>query len=169
MIGDSILDYKKLLRAYVRMYISDIPHSIAGSEWRFSVNYNDFYFVSTNPSYVLQPTDPEAVGNKNSDLAPYDLGMPVSLIPIFKEDKDESREIEVRAGGQPSLTYLYKRTYQIPIPQHRVKEFTFQLSRAFTKLIGIFPRNENPDRPVQSGYYCMLSGFWVDYNEKSRL
>ena len=155
MLGDSILDYKKLLRAYVRLYISDLPYEMVGGEWLFSINYNDFYFVSTNPSYVLRPQE------ARTQTYAYDEGMEVSLIPVG--------EPEPIPYATVVNTYLYKRTYQIPIPQHRVKEFTFQISRQFTRLEDIVPKNASADRPVQAGYYFMLSGFWADYNEKARL
>jgi hypothetical protein len=156
MLGDSILDYKKLLRSYVRLYISDLPNEMVGTEWMFSINYNDYYFVSTNPSYILKP---RIVVEPTPTNEPYNEGMK-ALVPVGEP-----------AGAVPYATvvdtYLYKRTYQIPIPQHRVKEFTFQISRKFTLLEDIVPRNIKADRPVEVGYYFLLSGFWADYVEKN--
>jgi hypothetical protein len=160
LLGDSILDYKKILRSYVRLYISDLPFTTTQTTWVFSINYNNYYFVSTNPSYILQvqPPKTDVYGNVLEENQ-----FPAQkLIPI-------ADPISAPFDAETEGTLLYRRTYQIPMPMHRVKEYTFQLKREFTKLVDIIPVNGSPDRPVQAGYYFLLSGFWAKYTDKRRI
>jgi len=156
MLGDSILNFKKILRTYIRLYISDLDYSITNTHWEMSINYNDYYFISTNPKYLLKIQAPEDRPNQQVFNKAFE---PLSLIPLDPSPK---------AANQVS-TELYRRTYQIPLPMHRVKEYTFQLKRDFTKLVDIIPVNNNPDRTAEAGYYFLLSGIWADYNDRGRI
>lgn len=148
LLGDSVLNYKKLYRYYVRVYISDFPTSEAKASdatWDFSINYNDFYFNSAmNPKYQLIIT----AANKE-DWPKKSKSAPVPLATTFVD------------------SVVYKRTYQIPMPQQRAREFTFQLQRNYSKIEDISLRNLEANRPIQEGFYFLLSGFWVDYQDKA--
>lgn len=150
LLGDSVLNFKKLYRYYIRFYLSDIVSAIANNSWDFSVNYNNYKFAPTfNPKFQLLIVAGEGTPD------PY-KGAGIPLIDI------DSRAATVN-------TEVYKRTYQIPIHQQRAKEFTFQLIRPFSKLDGITLNNANADRPVHQGFYFLLSGLWIDYEDKVRL
>lgn len=157
LVGDSVLSFKKLYRSYVRLYISDIVASIGGQEWTFSVNYNNYYFIPGNPEYVLIVKPPG--GEPLPPNPAYSAGVvnaPDSLI-LHPAPFAEEQAI------------VYRRTYQIPIQQHRVKEFAFQLSRTFSKLTDVELDNPDRDRPIEQGFYFLLSGFWADYQDKARI
>jgi hypothetical protein len=153
ILGDSVLNYKKIYRTYVRLYISDIPAGYTvDTPWKFSINYNDYILdVAMNPVYSLyvtpQTTDSSLPGGVQT--------APPTLVPP--------------APGTSIKTAVYKRTYQIPFSQQRAREFTFQLKRPFSKLTDITLENELNDRPIQEGFYFLLSGFWVDYEDKARI
>jgi hypothetical protein len=153
LLGDSVLNFKKIYRSYVRLYISDIPSNYTiNNAWKFSINYNDYAFdVTKNPTYYLYPI----VQSADSDFpgGPQVSG-PVMIPP---------------APGTSIKTATYKRTYQIPFSQQRVREFTFQLSRPFSKLSDISLETQTNDRPIQEGFYFLLSGFWIDYDDKARI
>jgi hypothetical protein len=153
LLGDSVLNFKKVYRSYVRLYISDIPSNYTVSAaWKFSINYNDYMFdVTKNPTYylypIVQPSDSDFPGGPQ-------VSGPVLIPP---------------APGTSIKTATYKRTYQIPFAQQRVREFTFQLQRPFSKLSDISLETDGNDRPIQEGFYFLLSGFWVDYDDKARI
>lgn len=146
-VGDSPLNFKKLYKTYVRLYISDVLSETYDNSWKFSVNYNEYYFQSTNPQFILYPklTDDNTPGNREPRFPP-NHG---KVAPLVGEE-----------------TVIYKRTYQVPIPQHRVKEFAAQLSRDYTELIDVELTNPDADRPTQQGYYFRLSGLWFKYQDK---
>lgn len=154
LIGDSALNFKKIYRTYVRMYISDIPAKYTTEQpWKFSINYNNYSLdVSKNPVYKLYP----ATNAEDSDL------------PAGGSQTQPTAELPP-APGTSTHTALYKRTYQLPFAQQRVREFTFQLQRPFSKLSDFSLETVGNDRPIQEGFYFLLSGFWVDYDDKARI
>lgn len=142
-IGDSPLAFKKLYRTYIRFYISDVLSSTYNNSWRMSINYNEYYFQSTNPQFILYPEN-------TVDNIPSNRAMTPTVLALVGED-----------------TVIYKRTYQIPIPQHRVKEFAAQIQRDYTELVDVQLNNPDADRSIQQGYYFRLSGFWFQYQDKA--
>lgn len=152
LLGDSVLNFKKIYRSYVRLYISDIPNQYANSSaWTFSINYNEYKLdVAINPVYTLYVTPQGA-----DDHLPGGPQVPLTLA--------------VPTPGVSVKTAIYKRTYQIPFSQQRVREFTFQLTRPFSKILNMSLETEGNDRPIQEGFYFLLSGFWVDYDDKARI
>ena len=65
-------------------------------------------------------------------------------------------------------TAVYTRTYQVRIPQQRVKEFVFELKRRFSKInADDIVINPDGDRPLKTGYYWQLAGIWFDYQDKA--
>lgn len=153
LIGSSPLNFKKLYRAYVRFYLSDIVAEKGNQEWTLSVNYNNYYFIPGNPKYTLivAPTDEGELPPSDDPPSPQVLGGQILLTPIVEE------------------SVVYRRTYQVPMQQHRVKEFAFQFKRTFSKLVDIDLDNPIRDRPIEQGFYFLLSGFWADYQDKTRL
>lgn len=140
-LGDSLLNYKKVYRSYVRIYLSDYPTST----WVFTINYNDYKFTpGKNPTFTL-------VTRENAE----DL-QPMPNIP------------EPRIPTQVT-TAVYKRTYQLPFAQQRAIEFVYEITRPYTQLVEKYLTNPSPDSPNQQGYYFMLSGIWVDYEDKARI
>jgi hypothetical protein len=143
-LGDSLLNFKKIYRSYLRMYLSDI----LGAQWKMTINYNEYKFkAGKNPSFTLVTSE------EGSSLAPsvYD-----DAAILFENVTDEA-------------TMLYKETYQIPFSQQRAIEFVYEFTREYSKLINRRLVNIQPDRPIQQGFYFLISGLWVDYDNKARL
>jgi hypothetical protein len=74
------------------------------------------------------------------------------------------------AYGTP--TTVYKRVYQIILPQQRAREFVFELKRRATTFSlsgvgGLSINNPDTDRPIKAGYFFALSGLWVHYEDKA--
>jgi hypothetical protein len=68
--------------------------------------------------------------------------------------------------NQSQNTNVYRRAYQLPIPQQRAVEFVFELHRRWTSITAELI-NPDTDRPIKAGYYFLLSGVWFDYNDKA--
>lgn len=144
--GDSPLRFVKLYRTYIRFYMSDIPRDQVAQGttlWTISINYNSYKFEydtrpDGNPIFTLHPSG-----------------------AVFAE------QVMTPGTGASGITTLYQRTYQIPIPQQRAREFVVELKRAYSELTApLSLSNTDADRPIENGYYFMLSAIWVDYQDK---
>lgn len=139
--GGSTYNYKKLYRYFIRFYLSEVTASRDEEPvWTLSINYNDYRFDDL----------------KNPIFNLY----PANITP-YPSPFDATVNIH---------TAVYKRTYQIALPQQRVKEFVFELKRRYTSistegLANII--NPDADRPIKYGYYFALSGLWVHYDDKA--
>lgn len=141
--------YSKLYRTYIRFYMSDIPAELLPPDtqlWTLSINYNSYKFssdtnVDGNPIFILHPS--------NAEFAEQTL---------------------LEDSGADGKMAVYQRTYQIPIPQQRIKEFVVELKRAYNSitpaaLSGLV--NPDVDKPIKNGYYFMVSAIWIDYQDKA--
>lgn len=147
-VGSDPLKYKKIYRAFIRLYVSDVESTVAGNSWELSVNYNEFYFQSTNPKFILYPSPNRDQGNLRVLPKP----ITVKPVPMINTTLD---------------SMVYKRTFQIPIPQHRMREFVVQIKRDYTKLVNIELNNPELVKPIQQGFYFRLSGLWIDFMDKA--
>lgn len=139
-LGDSLLNFKKIYRSYIRLYLSDIP----GASWTFTINYNQYKFdPAKNPMFTLVA----------------EVGEHDTIVPHGPE--------QTAVADQP--TALYRRTYQLPIPQQRAIEFVYEIKRSYTRMVDIRLKNSQADRTNQYGYYFQMSGIWVDYENKARI
>jgi hypothetical protein len=141
--GDSMLKYKKLYRYYIRLYLSDNPApSPEYPVWTLSLNYNQYQFnAKHNPKFYLYPS---------------------------VQENFPGTKTEFGVDSMSIQSALYKRTYQVALPQQRVTEFLFELSRRYTTLpVGLSVQNLEANRPINTGYYFLLSGFWFDYENKA--
>jgi len=148
--GDSPVRYVKLFRTYLRFYMSDIPSDQLQTNdplWTLSINYNSYKFQydtqpDGNPIFTLHPTDRQ-------------------LVEVMRVN------IPVQSRGGGGYTEVYQRTYQIPIPQQRAKEFVVELQRNYSVVpLPLNLTNPDADRPIKNGYYFLLSAVWVDYQDK---
>lgn len=178
-IGGSMLNYKKIYRTFMRFYLSDqsLPDQVyvdtwLGNRdaqtdlwtnkwtgfpeglWSASINYNDYRFS----------VDQENEGNYLFYIYPNAAGKPLGNNDniVQKPVKQSISPISM----QTQNTNVYRRAYQIPIPQQRAVEFVFELKRRWStitdKLI-----NQDADRTIKQGYYFLLSGVWFEYNDKA--
>lgn len=141
--GDSMLHYKKLYRYFIRFYLSEQPSQPpAYPIWTLSLNYNEYKFdPKHNPRFHLYPANPPTAAPEG------DFGL-ASVMDIE--------------------SVVYKRTYQVSLPQQRAKEFMFELKRRYSTIpVGQDLHNSDADRTVKTGYYFLLSGFWFDYDNKA--
>lgn len=153
-IGDSMLDYKKIYRTYVKFYLSEVPYTaeeFPDGLWTISVNYNKFYF--------------------NSDPALGPINPIYEFYPVTEGQQPQASPVPL---GTES-TVVFSGVYQIPLHQQRVKQFVFELIRKPSVApAGPFynPDLSNPaigERPIKQGYYFMLSSLWFDYADKARI
>jgi hypothetical protein len=145
--GQSTHNYKKLNKYFIRFYLSEPPaDETEDPVWTLSINYDDYKFDSTkNPIFGLYPV--------NDQPYPDPLVTPPVFVP-------------------PIHTAVYKRTYQIVLPQQRAREFVFELKRRFTVMPVVVDTkliNDDEDRKIKSGYYFALSGLWVHYQDKAQI
>jgi hypothetical protein len=110
-----------------------------GVQWKLSINYNEYKFDPT---------------------------MNPMFILITAVDRDELVPVGPIVN---TVAAVYKRTYQIPFAQQRAVEFVYEMTRPYTKLIDTRVVNPSPDRPIHQGFYFLLSGLWVDYDNRARI
>jgi hypothetical protein len=151
-----MLRYKKIHRTFIRFYLSDQPLTVEalkdGGVWTTSINYNDYRFS----------VDQQNEGNYMFYLYPTEVGKSIGNVEIIKPRMQSIEPLM----NQSQNTNVYRRAYQLPIPQQRAVEFVFELKRRWTEVTTDLI-NADTDRLIKAGYYFLLSGIWVDYSDRA--